>query len=107
MKIARCLIALSLVSGFSLTATGGDPFPKAPTFSTLITTSLAIEGLTGDNRGNLYVGGAVCRRRQAVSRVADQYRHARAGGGRQHPGAERWASARRSASLSTTAAGCT
>ena len=53
MKIARCLITLSLVSGFSLTATA-DPFPKAPTFSTLVTTPLAIEGLTGDDRGNLY-----------------------------------------------------
>ncbi len=29
----------------------------AETFSTLITTNLAIEGLTGDNRGNLYVPG--------------------------------------------------
>jgi sugar lactone lactonase YvrE len=36
-------------------ADGGGSFPKAPTFSTLITTPLAIEGLTNDNHGNLYV----------------------------------------------------
>ena len=34
------------------------PFPKDATFTTLITTPRAIEGLTGDNHRNLYVGGS-------------------------------------------------
>jgi sugar lactone lactonase YvrE len=34
------------------------PFPKDATFTTLITTPRAIEGLTGDNEGNLYTGGS-------------------------------------------------
>ena len=34
------------------------PFPKNATFTTLITTPRAIEGLTGDNHRNLYVGGS-------------------------------------------------
>jgi sugar lactone lactonase YvrE len=34
------------------------PFPKDATFTTLITTPRAIEGLTGDNYGNLYTGGS-------------------------------------------------
>ena len=33
------------------------PFPKNATFTTLITTDRAIEGLTGDNHRNLYTGG--------------------------------------------------
>ena len=33
-------------------------FPRHATFTTLITTPRAIEGLTGDNHGNLYVGGS-------------------------------------------------
>lgn len=33
-------------------------FPQNATFTTLITTPRAIEGLTGDNHGNLYVGGS-------------------------------------------------
>ncbi len=32
-----------------------DEFPGTASFSTLITTPLAIEGMTGDDRGNLYV----------------------------------------------------
>ena len=55
MNVARSLIALSLIAGTTFAADGG-PFPEAPTFSTLITTPEAIEGLTGDNHGNLYVG---------------------------------------------------
>ncbi len=37
-----------------------DPpqFPHNPTFTTLITTPRGIEGLTGDNRRNLYTGGS-------------------------------------------------
>ena len=34
------------------------PFPKNATFTTLITTPRAIEGLTGDNHRNLYTGGS-------------------------------------------------
>jgi hypothetical protein len=34
------------------------PFPKDATFTTLITTPRAIEGLTGDNHRNLYTGGS-------------------------------------------------
>ena len=55
MKIACALVALACVAGSVIAADGG-PFPKTPTFSTLITTPQAIEGLTGDDRGNLYVG---------------------------------------------------
>lgn len=35
----------------------GPQFPDNATFSTLITTNLAIEGLTGDKAGNLYTSG--------------------------------------------------
>jgi sugar lactone lactonase YvrE len=35
-----------------------DLFPQPATFTTLITTPRAIEGLTGDNDGNLYLGGS-------------------------------------------------
>ena len=61
MRFAHSLYALSLLTlpfaGIpALAADSGGPLPKNPTFSTLITTPRAIEGLTGDNRGNLYVG---------------------------------------------------
>ncbi|MGH7782799.1 MAG: hypothetical protein ACREO5_03005, partial [Candidatus Binatia bacterium] len=36
----------------------GRQFPKNATFTTLLTTPRAIEGLTGDHSGNLYVGGS-------------------------------------------------
>jgi sugar lactone lactonase YvrE len=55
MKIARRFIAVSLIAGIAFTAAAG-PLPESPTFSTLITTPEAIEGLTGDHRANLYVG---------------------------------------------------
>ena len=59
MKVTRSFVALSLLASsviaFPASADGGGPFPKAPTFSTLITTPLQIEGLTNDNHGNLYV----------------------------------------------------
>jgi sugar lactone lactonase YvrE len=62
MKILRSLFALSLlVSPLvvvpALADDDGHQFPKNVTFSTLITTPLAIEGMTNDNRGNLYVPG--------------------------------------------------
>src|SRR5262249_1095724 len=34
------------------------PFPKDATFTTLITTPRALEGMTGDNFRNLYTGGS-------------------------------------------------
>jgi len=56
MIVARSLIALSLLAlpavAVPALADGGGP---AVTFSTLITTPLQIEGMTGDNKGNLYV----------------------------------------------------
>ena len=59
MKVTRSFVALSLLASSVIaipaSADGGGPFPKAPTFSTLITTPLQIEGLTNDNHGNLYV----------------------------------------------------
>jgi hypothetical protein len=45
-----------------------EEFPGTATFSTLITAPLAIEGMTGDGAGNLYVPG-----------VARQHRHTVAG----------------------------
>ena len=39
----------------------GDDIPKNATFTTLITTPRAIEGLTGDDHGNLYAGGSAYR----------------------------------------------
>ena len=62
MKIARSLFALSLlvsplIGNPALAADSGGPLPDNPTFSTLVTTPLLIEGMTGDNRGNLYMPG--------------------------------------------------
>jgi sugar lactone lactonase YvrE len=53
MKAKLSFIAFSLLASaqFSL------PAQAQNTFSTLITTPLSIEGLTGDNRGNLFVAG--------------------------------------------------
>jgi sugar lactone lactonase YvrE len=48
------LIAISLLASAQFLIASGA---QADTFSTLITTPLSIEGLTGDNRGNLYVPG--------------------------------------------------
>src|SRR5512145_2533958 len=61
MKIARSLFAwsflvLPLVAVPAL-ADDGHQFPTNATFSTLITTPLVIEGMTNDNRGNLFVPG--------------------------------------------------
>ena len=50
------LIALVICFGWSIawSAQPNPPFPANATFTTLITTPLVIEGLTGDNSGNLY-----------------------------------------------------
>lgn len=59
MKARKSLIVLSLLMSGAVTAPAvaddDHHFPKGATFSTLITTTLPIEGMTGDNRGNLYV----------------------------------------------------
>ena len=48
-----------LCSGYSFAWAADSPqFPRNATFTTLITTPRAIEGLTGDGRGNLYTGGS-------------------------------------------------
>ena len=51
-----CALLLSL----SWVRAWADPpqFPQDATFTTLITMPRAIEGLTGDNQGNLYTGGS-------------------------------------------------
>jgi SMP-30/gluconolaconase/LRE-like protein len=56
MNTRNTLIALSaLFSGALSIPAAADEFPAPASFSTLITTPLAIEGMTGDDRGNLYV----------------------------------------------------
>lgn len=51
-----CALILRLAT--SVDAADTLPIPQGSTFTTLITTSRAIEGLTGDGRGNLYTGGS-------------------------------------------------
>ena len=51
------LIALLICFGWSIAWSAQSPFPANATFATLTTTPLAIEGLTGDNSGNLYTVG--------------------------------------------------
>jgi hypothetical protein len=56
-------LALKSVPYFGGPSAWGDDddkpqFPKKATFTTLITTPRAIEGLTGDNQRNLYTGGS-------------------------------------------------
>jgi sugar lactone lactonase YvrE len=53
MKAKLSFIAFSLLASAQFTL----PAQAANTFSTLITTPLSIEGLTGDNHGNLFVAG--------------------------------------------------
>jgi hypothetical protein len=61
-SLSAILFALILGLGWS-GAWADEPFPDNVTFNTLIKTPLAIEGLTGDNKGNLYTtgrGGSPC-----------------------------------------------
>jgi streptogramin lyase len=51
------LIILMLTFTWSAAWSGQAPYPENATFTTLITTPLAIEGLTGDKDGNLYTVG--------------------------------------------------
>src|SRR5438105_311053 len=50
----------ALVLSFGWVRVWADPpqFPQDATFTTLKTTPRALEGLTGDNHGNLYTGGS-------------------------------------------------
>ena len=60
MNARHSFIALSLLVSAPLSVSSSA---QAETFSTLITTPLAIEGLTNDNQGNLYTpgrGGSPC-----------------------------------------------
>jgi sugar lactone lactonase YvrE len=57
-KNAIVILCGALVAGFASTAPRAeDPFPRDATFTTLVVTPLAIEGLTGDTVGNLYTTG--------------------------------------------------
>jgi sugar lactone lactonase YvrE len=51
------LAAVFFLSLTSALPAADDSFPQPATFSTLVTTELNIEGLTGDDRGNLYTPG--------------------------------------------------
>ena len=56
-----CTVVILIGFTFSTVfADGGDAnkFPKDATFRTLITLPRPVEGLTGDNSGNLYIGGS-------------------------------------------------
>jgi len=56
MNFTRSLIALSLLASPVIAVPAlADSGAKALTFSTLVTTPLQIEGMTGDNKDNLYV----------------------------------------------------
>lgn len=61
MQVTRVIAGLcALVLGAGLSAARADelrPFPQTVSFTTLIVTPLAIEGLTGDADGNLYTTG--------------------------------------------------
>ena len=60
MRIKRHLVSSLVILGLgwsSASGNDGPPLPQDATFSTLIATPLAIEGLTGDDAGNLYTVG--------------------------------------------------
>jgi sugar lactone lactonase YvrE len=54
---AACASALAALSTLTLADDDRGRFPQNATFTTLIVTPLAIEGLTGDAAGNLYTTG--------------------------------------------------
>ena len=61
MSMVIFLVILVLGAGLFAAREDDDDsrqFPKNATFTTLITTPRTIEGLTGDNQGNLYTGGS-------------------------------------------------
>jgi sugar lactone lactonase YvrE len=51
-----CGVILTVCASFALA--DSPQFPQDSTFTTVVTTPRAIEGLTGDNQGNLYTGGS-------------------------------------------------
>jgi sugar lactone lactonase YvrE len=58
-----CTVVLLIGFAFSTVLADDDKddankFPQNATFTTLITLPRAVEGLTGDNTGNLYIGGS-------------------------------------------------
>ena len=59
-RIITAFFVLLAFQSMPLQAQNGnaDQFPQPATFTTLITTPRAIEGLTGDNHDNLYLGGS-------------------------------------------------
>src|SRR3954453_1931052 len=57
-KTTLALLGLTLACSVAW-AEDGPGLPRDATFSTLITTPFAIEGLTGDDQGNLYTTGRV------------------------------------------------
>src|SRR5262245_40916101 len=58
-RITRIAFPLLFLSALSVPAWSedGDAFPQGVTFSTLVKTTLNIEGLTGDDQGILYTPG--------------------------------------------------
>jgi sugar lactone lactonase YvrE len=60
MRIRWLSLTVFLIATSGWVSAWADPpkFPQNATFTTLITTSRAIEGLTGDGVNNLYVGGS-------------------------------------------------
>ena len=58
VKVSNALLIVFLLSlAGSVAWSAQPPYPASATFTTLITTPLAIEGLTGDTSGNLYTVG--------------------------------------------------
>jgi hypothetical protein len=57
MRTHSVLLAMLACIGTSITAADDHQFPDNPGFFTLAMTRLAIEGLTGDEHGNLYTTG--------------------------------------------------
>src|SRR5688572_22209533 len=57
MRMHTVLLAMLACIGTSITAADDHQFPANASFKTLAITPLAIEGLTGDEHGNLYTTG--------------------------------------------------
>jgi sugar lactone lactonase YvrE len=57
MRIPTILLAMLASVGASIAAADNHQFPDNATFTTLAITPYAIEGLTGDEQGNLYTTG--------------------------------------------------
>jgi hypothetical protein len=72
----RTLALLGLALACPALADDGPGLPRDVSFRTLITTPLAIEGLTGDGQGNLYTTG-----RRGIG-LAHLIRRSQAGRGR-------------------------